>query len=349
MDDAVRIERAIDEHLGELARRGRAPKTLRDYERFLFLLAKSLPRDIEVAAITQTDVRRFLDRWRGKGASTVGSIVSCLRGFFRFCELEGYIERTPMQNIERPRRLRPEDLPVVTVSSQDVERMIDGCRDFQELLCLGAAAYLGRRRAALARARRSDADLDRGYITFTDKGGKAIKQPIPDDFLAVLREAEQHGVWTGPDDYLIPNRRRSTTNPKHRSDKIIYETVKRVAARVGVKSHVHALRAAFAVHFIESKPGHLESLKELMGHSRMETVYVYLRRMNKAKAMEVVRDLSWSGLSERAGEAHTGFEPVPEASGVAKPQPSGIRSPGPLQKRLAELRALERGRERAAR
>lgn len=345
----MRIERAIDEHLGELARRGRAAKTLSDYQRFLFKFATTLPKDIAVADVTQTDVRRFLDRWRGRAPSTVGSIVSCLRGFFRFCELEGYIERTPMVNIERPRRLRPKDLPVVTVRHEEVARMIDVCQDFQELLCVGAAASLGRRRAALARARRSDADLKRGYIRFTEKGGKVIEQPIPDDFLAVLREAEQHGVWEGPNDYLIPNRRRATTNTKRRSDKIVYETVKRVAERAGVKSHVHALRAAFAVNFLESHPGHIESLKELMGHEDVETTYVYLRRMNRAKAMEVVRDLTWSGLSERAGEAHTGFEPVPDASAVARPRAGGTRKPGPLQKRLAELRALERGRERVSR
>ncbi len=40
---------------------------------------------------------------------------------------------------------------------------------------------------------------------------------------------------------------------------------------------------------------------------------VYLRRKDKAKAMESVRNLSWgvSVPSAQALEAHTGFEPVP--------------------------------------
>jgi hypothetical protein len=33
-----------------------------------------------------------------------------------------------------------------------------------------------------------------------------------------------------------------------------------------------------------------------MGHSRIETTLIYLRRKDRAKAMEAVRDLSW-GLS----------------------------------------------------
>ena len=39
---------------------------------------------------------------------------------------------------------------------------------------------------------------------------------------------------------------------------------------------------------------------------------VYLRRLNRVKAMERVRDLSWrSVFPPEAVEAHTGFEPVP--------------------------------------
>ena len=77
-------------------------------------------------------------------------------------------------------------------------------------------------------------------------------------------------------------------------------------------THVHALRAAFAVAFDEFKPGQIDTLKELLGHARIETTLVYLRRKNRARAMEAVRGLSWASvLSPRAGEAHTGFEPVP--------------------------------------
>jgi hypothetical protein len=49
-----------------------------------------------------------------------------------------------------------------------------------------------------------------------------------------------------------------------------------------------------------------------MNHSRIDTTQVYLRALNKSKAMEAVRDLSWGpGLQPQAVEAHTGFEPVP--------------------------------------
>jgi site-specific recombinase XerC len=65
--------------------------------------------------------------------------------------------------------------------------------------------------------------------------------------------------------------------------------------RVGVVATVHALRAAFTVQFDEATPDQLIALKELMGHARIETTLVYLRRKNKQRAMEQVRTPSWGG------------------------------------------------------
>jgi integrase len=191
--------------------------------------------------------------------------------------------------------------------------MLEACEDWQELLCVATAVYLGPRRAALARVRRGDVDLARGTVRFIEKGGKVAVKPLPDEYLAILIAAERDGLWNAAGDYLIPNRRPASVRRVERSDKVIWETVKRVAARAGVRAHVHALRAAFAVQFDEAHPDQVLALKELMGHNRIETTLIYLRRKDKAKAMESVRDLSWgvSGFSSQAQEAHTGFEPVP--------------------------------------
>ena len=338
----MRHGRAIDLFIGDMALSDKAETSQLTYRRQLDEYADFVDPlgERDVREDTEDDCRRFLARppKRSKKASpaTLAQKISIQRAYFAFLEEKGWVDHPhPMAKIKRPRRQKPEYLSVTTTSGSDVSRLIFACENPQELICVGAAGYLGRRRAALARARRSDADLDRGVIRFTDKGGKVIEQPVPDEFLAVLRWADGQGVWDGPDDYLIPNRRKVTTNPKARSSKIVYETVKKVAKRAGVKTHVHALRAAFAVEYLESHPGEIENLKELLGHDRIETTMVYLRRMNRAKAMESVRDLSF-GFSPRAVEAHTGFEPV-----LGEP---GAESP--LKAKLDELIAKERGRER---
>jgi integrase len=139
---------------------------------------------------------------------------------------------------------------------------------------------------------------------------------MPDELVAILRAAWESGeVAVGPDEYVIPNRRPASVRRRERSPKVIWETVRRVAARAKVRSHAHALRAAFAVRFDEAHPDQLLALKDLLGHARLETTFVYLRRRKKQLAMERVRDLSWGSvggfvLQPYAVEAHTGFEPV---------------------------------------
>ena len=335
---------AIDAYLGHLARAGRRPATLETYRRLLTDFARLCPDkatyDLELA-----DYERYLGRWVGKSPSTLASGVSLVRGFSRFLYERGLTTEDVAHSLKRPRRPRAEDIAVVTISGDDAWAMLQACETWQEILCVGGALYLGWRRAALNRARRGDVDLARGTMRVQEKGGKVLTKPIPDQYLDILRQAEAAGVWDAPDAYLIPNRRpASMRRPGERSDKVIWVTVKRVAERAGVRSHVHALRAAFATRFDEQHPGDVLTLADLMGHTRVETTRVYLRRREKEQAMEKVRDLSWrpsSGFESRSqetsdlqGEAHTGFEPVFSPNVVLEP----------LYRKLAALRtAAPRG------
>ena len=353
----MRLNRAIDIFEDALALETASEKTRRTYVRHANLLADVCDPEIEVAAVTEDHIRRHLGRWRNSSPQTKRLGIFAMRSFFRVMVKRGCVLEDPTTGITLPRRPRPWDTPALggSNSSSDVAKIIAACEPvpellpepvayFQELLCVGAAAYSGRRRAALSRARRYDADLDAGYIRFTDKRQKLIEQPIPDDFLAVLRAADAAGVWPSADAYLIPNRRPGTVGANGRGDKVIYETVVKVARRVGLKTAPHALRAAFATEFLESNPGQLETAKELLGHDDVGTTMVYLRRLNRQRAMERVRTLSFAphpGSSRElengsqtawlSEKAHTGFEPVLQAQAEAAPQP--------LTERLAELRA----------
>ncbi len=302
--------------MGELERAGRTRSSRLSYQRYLFKLVSHLERskpDVDVREVTTDDCRSFLDQWSGRAPSTICSIHSALTGLFSWLYQEGEIEANPMLRIKRPRRPKPEDVDVVIVTPKDVERMLLACENWQELLCLSVLAYTGARRASANRLRWRDVDLAEGTARFREKGSKVAVKPMPDELLAILRAAYESGdVRCRPDDYVIPNRRFATVRRAERSDKVIWETVHKVADRVGVKSTVHALRRAFAVAFLESHPGALESLQALMNHSRIDTTQVYLRALNRSKAMEAVRDLSWGlGLRPVLEEAHTGFEPVP--------------------------------------
>lgn len=298
------VGRAIDLYIGELARRRKSPKTRDTYERKLQAFADTLAPYTAVSEVTVDDCRRFLDRWRDSEPSTMASAVTTLRVFFRFLIDEGHVpEPGPMHRIKRPSRKRPADLDVVTVSEDDANKLVAACTTYQELLCITTALYTGRRRAALNAARRHDVDLERGTIRFRDKGDKVINQPIPREYAEIVKAADEIGLWPSPSDYLIPSRRPGAVTKKLRKDSVIWDTVKIVALRAGVESHVHALRAAFAVKFDDQHPDRIDTLRQLMGHESIETTLVYLRRKDRAKDMEAVLDLSWGSGSNREGIA----------------------------------------------
>lgn len=312
------IHDAIDLWLGELARQGKALATREKYRSVLDPFGETV-RHKSPAEVEIDDCRAWLNLYVNHSLATQALYVTVIRRFFAFLEDEGIVPRSPADRLKRPLRKRPEDVDVVTITPQEAAAMLRACEDWQELLCIGVLAYTGVRRKAAADARRRDANLDAGTIKFTEKGGKVDRKPLADELLTLLRRADELGQWRTGDDWLIPNRRPASVKSRSsRSDKVIYETVLRVADRAGIRSHVHAFRGAFAVAFDDAHPDHGRALQDYLGHVRPETTNVYLRRRNKGKAMEVVRDLSF-GFSESVVKAHTGFEPVLPAEHVVEP------------------------------
>jgi integrase len=152
----------------------------------------------------------------------------------------------------------------------------------------------------VSRLRLSDYDQVARRLRFREKGSKTIWKPVPHELGQTIDAAIVAGVYeptdrsvSTDDPYLIPS--LATPRGPERDDRIIWKTVKKVADRCGIQCHTHALRAAFAVFFDEQHPDHVTTLKDLMGHTRIETTMVYLRRRNRDAGMETVRDLSWSG------------------------------------------------------
>jgi len=331
MDD---IDYAVDAYDGELARQGRTQATRRKYREILWKFCRHVG-DKPCSEITRDDCTSFLNQWADSSPSTLALNTSIVAGLFRFLVEITLLERSPMATVRRPPRRRPEDLDVVSVTDADVERMFVAAREWDEVLCLALIGYLGPRRGAVAKLRRRDVDLERATIRFREKGDKLIVKPMPVELHELLLAAEAESLWISPDDYLVPNRRRQYRSGE-RSDKVVYRIVKDVATRARVHAHPHAIRAAFAVRFAEQKPDHIVALKDLMGHVRIETTMVYLRRRDKARGMEAVRDLTWSrsAFPSSAGMPPTGFEPVLGESSL----------PEPLRRKLEELRARSRGR-----
>jgi site-specific recombinase XerD len=322
------ISRATDLWLGELARQSRSESTVNGYRRLLDKLADTHPF-ADVADLSASDVRRFLDSQarrrdgKRKSASSIGGNVSTINGFFDWLTKEGIVDRNPTRRngdriIDRPPQLAAEDNDnIVSVTFADVQRLLRESRrlgKWEETLAIHCLVYLGPRRKALSLVRLGDYDRLERTLMFREKGGKTIRKPVPDELATVIESAIFAGAYTNPSDYLIPSKAQQR-RPGDRDDRVIWRIVKEVAERANVTTHVHALRAAFAVHYLQSKPGEIVGLQKLMGHRRIETTMVYLRRLDRHEAMESVRDRSWnpanSGESLRSLDVteKEGFEP----------------------------------------
>jgi integrase len=342
---------STDLYLGDLALSGKSDETRRKY-RYVLDEFSDMFEHLTPAEVGEEQCRRFLARWADSSPSTLALHVSVLRCFFLFLKRQKIVAVSPMENIDRPRRPHPEDLDVVSNDARDVRRMFDAVETWQEFICLGVFCYAGVRRRAAATARWRDVDLEQGTIKFREKGGKVIVKPIADELAQILHAADEAGVWESPNAWLIPNfenLRGRKASLVTRSNRIVYDTVKRVAARAGVESHCHALRAAFAVQFDEANPGHTIALKELLGHSRIETTMVYLRRKDKQQAMETVRTLSWGDFPVTGGTRipPAGFEPALPANHVADTvsgEPAPV-VPAPLQAKLDQLSQAAKQRQ----
>ena len=96
----------------------------------------------------------LLDKWIERSPSTIAEHPdSALSGLFSWLYLEGEIEANPMLRIQRPRRLRPEDVAVITVTRAEVDKMLagtKGCRSFSASPCSRTRAFGATPRAGCA-------------------------------------------------------------------------------------------------------------------------------------------------------------------------------------------------------
>lgn len=348
----MRISDAADLWLGELARQNKAPTTtLYTYRKFLDRLSERYdPRDI--SELTLAMLRKFLDeqvtnrkhlKERGlvtrNSPAAIAQQVTILAGFFRWLYDEDYIPSNPAYRLKRPKQPRPEENDgIVSVTATDVQRLLAAAQSWPEKLCINILVYTGARRRAVSQLRLSDYDAtsDPPTLTFREKGGKTITKPAAATLARLLDQAFLEGVWegAGDDPWLVPPRetRRQgwPSTPAYyrkRSDMLVYRIVKDVADRAGVDAHVHALRGAFAVQFLEQHPDRLVALQALMGHSKVETTQVYLRRLDRRREMEAVVDLDYGNTSSaREGTGPETSHPSNAPGGLLHDDERGVSS-----------------------
>lgn len=230
-------------------------------------------------------LRRFLadEALRRPAPSSQARTVAALKGFFRFCLENEYLERNPALVLRTPKKR--EALPDVldrrevarllrAIDSEDVwQRHFRGRRERDKLI-LAVFAFAGLRHSELLGLDWDDVDFERRLLHVRKaKGGRQRKVPIHPaliplfvEYLAVRGADPEPALFVG-----VQGGRLNSTQLKHVFGRYVE------AAGVGRRKKVtpHTLRHVFASELLDAG-ANLRQIQELLGHKHLDSTQRYV-------------------------------------------------------------------------
>ena len=225
-----------------------------------------------------------------RAESSIKRSLVAIRMFLRFAKLTGLVEDDFTAILESPKIWQK--LPTVCSKEQVVNLL--NAPSPQEPFYLRDKAMLellyatGLRASELAGLKRSDLNLDIGYLRCWGKGSKERIVPVGRAAISAVSEYLEQlrpklaKPFSG--DFLLLSR---TGRPMGRIE--IWRLVRKYAVRAGMPRNltVHTLRHCFATHLLTGGAD-LRSVQEMLGHVDIATTQVYthvdqerLRRIHK--------------------------------------------------------------------
>jgi integrase/recombinase XerD len=289
-----RLQAAIEEYLTHLrVERGLSDATLVAYRGDLldFAASKGAVADWDGSADVAVRYLAMLGT-PGKTATRGGNLAlrpttlrrraAALRGFYRFCYLEGRIAADLAARFDLPRqpRLLPEVLTVAEVEAlleSQTDATPKGLRDRSLLELLYAS---GLRISEAVGLDRDHLSLEEGLVRVIGKGDRERQVPVGEvaldwlgryieevrpAWLALDREVRAHG---GP---LFLSERGARLDRRR-----AWEMLVAAAGAAGLQNGVspHTLRHSFATHLLEGGAD-LRIVQELLGHANISTTQLY--------------------------------------------------------------------------
>lgn len=260
--------------------KGLSKHTIDAYSRDLRLLDKHLSADKNIREISKKDVQDFLLTINELelAATTQARIISGLKAFFNYLELEKEIAINPTELIQTPKTKRqlPDVLTIEEIdllfSSVDLSKA-EGHRNRAILETLYSS---GLRVSELTELLISNLYLDIGYIKVHGKGNKERLVPIGDSAtkhigIYIEQSRNHQRIKKGFEDHVFLNRRGASLTRV-----MIFYIIKEATAlaRIEKNIHPHTLRHSFATHMVEGGAD-LRAVQEMLGHESITTTEIY--------------------------------------------------------------------------
>jgi tyrosine recombinase XerD len=229
--------------------------------------------------IDQQDVEQFLIHLEESGLNkrSQARVLSGIKGFFRYLQLEESIENDPSELLQGPKVGRK--LPTV-LSVQEIDAII-GCIDLSKpdghrnKAMLETLYSCGLRVSELINIKLSDLHFNDEYIKVTGKGNKERLVPISKRAITeigyYLIDRNQKEPDNENKDFLFLNR-----SSKKLTRVMIFTITKKLAAMAGIKKTIspHTFRHSFATHLVEGGAD-LRAVQEMLGHESILTTEIY--------------------------------------------------------------------------
>ena len=246
-----------------------------DVEKFSnFLDGKSL------IAAELNDLRAFMAALDEVGINprSQARVVSSLRSFYSFLQLDGFVENSVAELLQSPKMgVR---LPEV-LSLQEIDDMINAIDlskpEGQRNRAMMEMLYsCGLRVSELCDLKLSDLFLSEGFIRVTGKGSKQRLVPISPRAIAELDAYKQErchiNIKPGYEDFVFISARQK----KSLTRVMVFYVVKELAAAVGIVKNIspHTFRHSFATHLLEGG-ANLRIIQAMLGHESISSTEIY--------------------------------------------------------------------------
>ena len=260
--------------------RGFSPNTIEAYQRDLEKLLNYLEQEGKtVSEVQLDDLQHFAATLHelGIGPNSQCRILSGVRSFFRFMELDGWREDDPSELLESP--VLGEHLPEV-LSAEEVD-MLENSIDLSKWEGQRNKAIIevlfscGLRVSELVNLKLSNLYVAEQYVRVMGKGSKERLVPISPKALKELdmwfMDRNLMKIKPGEEDYVFLNRRGA-----HLTRTMILIMIKQQAVEAGIQKTIspHTLRHSFATALLEGGAD-LRAIQAMLGHESIGTTEIY--------------------------------------------------------------------------
>ena len=260
--------------------RNMSGNTLDAYQRDLRKLLDYIEREgKDVRDVQLEDLEHFSAGLHdiGINARSQCRILSGVRSFFRFLQLDGYRDDDPTELLESPQI--GEHLPEV-LSMEEIDQMesaidLTKWEGHRNRAIIEVLFSCGLRVSELVNLKLSCLYLDEEFIRVLGKGSKERLVPISQRAIRELYfwfdDRCRMTIKPGEEDYVFLNRRGA-----HLTRTMILIMIKQQAALAGIQKTIspHTLRHSFATALLEGGAD-LRVIQALLGHESIGTTEIY--------------------------------------------------------------------------